>query len=361
MKRRDFLQTAGLAALGTTPAIAAKTGNRPGDRIHWKMVTAWPKNLPGPGVSANRLATLIHDMSDGRLNIKVYAAGELVPALEVFDAVSAGTAEMGHAASHYWAGKLPAVSFFGGVPFGMTANEMNAWFYHGGGLELWREVYAPFDLIPMPAGNAGMQMAGWYRKPINTLADFKGLKIRMSGLGGEVLRRVGALPVTMPVSDVFTALQTGALDAAEFVGPYSDLSLGLYKVAKHYYTPGWNDPGSPLECIINHKAYQRLPKDLQAVVTTACQAMNNDMLAEYTARNAVALKELVDDHQVKLSYLPDTVIDALRDKTAQVLDEIAAENATSGRVYAAYQAFSRQVTGWTIVSDYAYLKARAVD
>jgi TRAP-type mannitol/chloroaromatic compound transport system substrate-binding protein len=361
MKRRDFLQTAGLAALGTTPAIAAKTENRPGDRIRWKMVTAWPKNLPGPGVSANRLATLIHDMSDGRLNIKVYAADELVPALEVFDAVSAGTADMGHAASHYWAGKLPAVSFFGGIPFGMTANEMNAWFYHGGGLELWREVYAPFGLIPMPAGNAGMQMAGWYRKPINSLSDFKGLKIRISGLGGEVLRRVGALPVTMPVGDVFTALQTGALDAAEFVGPYSDLSLGLYKAAKYYYTPGWNDPGSPLECIINQKAYQRLPRDLQSVVTTACQAMNNDMLAEYTARNAVALKKLVDEHQVKLSYLPDTVIDALRDKTAQVLDEIAAKDATTGRVYAAYQTFARQVTGWTAISDYAYLKARAVE
>jgi TRAP-type mannitol/chloroaromatic compound transport system substrate-binding protein len=358
MKRRDFLYTTGLAALGTTPAIADKTATGPGEPIHWKMVTAWPKNLPGPGVGANRLAALIHDMSDGRLRIKVYAAGELLPALEVFGAVSRGTAEMGHAASHYWTGKLPAASFFGGVPFGMTASEMNAWFYYGGGLELWREVYAPFGLIPMPAGNAGMQMAGWYRKPITDVADFKGLKIRMSGLGGEVLRKLGALPLTMPAGDVFTALQTGALDAAEFVGPYSDLSLGLYKVAKYYYTPGWNDPGSPLECLINQQAYQRLPGDLQAVVTTACQAMNNDMLAEYTARNAVALKTLVDDHGVKLSYLPDAVIDAVRDRTAQVLAEIAAKNATTGRVYAAYQKFAQQVSGWTAVSDYAYLRAR---
>lgn len=358
MKRRDFLQTAGLAALATTPAIADKAAREPDARIHWKMVTAWPKNFPGPGVSANRLAALVHDMSGGRLNIKVYAAGELVPALEVFDAVAAGTAEMGHAASHYWSGKIPAVSFFGGVPFGMTASEMNAWFYHGGGLELWREVYAPFGLIPMPAGNAGMQMAGWYRKPINTLADFKGLKIRMSGLGGEVLRRVGALPVTMPVGEVFTALQTRALDAAEFVGPYSDLPLGLYKVAKYYYTPGWNDPGSPVECIINRQAYRRLPRDLQTVVDTACQAMNNDLFAEYKARNAIALKTLVDDHQVKLSYLPDAVIDALRDKTAQVLDDLAGKDATTGRVYAAYRKFAQQVAGWTTVSDYAYLKAR---
>lgn len=358
MKRRDFLQTAGLAALGTTPALADKAAVRPQNQIHWKMVTAWPKNFPGPGVGANRLAKLIHEMSDGRLNIKVYAAGELVPALEVFDAVSAGTAEMGHAASHYWAGKIPAVSFFGGVPFGMTANEMNAWFYHGGGLDLWQQVYAPFDLIPLPAGNAGMQMAGWYRKPISSLSDFKGLKIRISGLGGEVLRRVGAVPVTMPVGDVFTALQTGALDAAEFVGPYSDMPLGLYKAAKYYYTPGWNDPGSPLECIINKQAYGKLAKDLQVIVSTACQAMNNDMLAEYNARNAVALKALVDDHQVKLSYLPDAVIDALRDKTAQLLIELADKDATTGRVYTAYREFAQQVTGWTTVSEYAYLKVR---
>lgn len=358
MKRRDFLQTASLAALAATPALADKTATRPGTQIRWKMVTAWPKNLPGPGVSANRLAALIHAMSEGQLDIKVYAAGELVPALEVFDAVSQGTAEMGHAAPHYWIGKIPAATFFGGVPFGLTANEMNAWFYYGGGLELWREVYAPFDLIPMPAGNAGVQMAGWYRKPVNSLADFKGLKIRMPGLGGEVMNRLGAVSVTTPVSEVFMALQTGALDAAEFVGPYSDLPLGLYKTAKYYYTPGWNEPGSPLECIINQQAWQRLPNYLRTVVSTACQAMNNDLLAEYTARNAIALKALVDNHQVKLSWLPDSVINALRETTAEVLPEIAAKDATSERVYAAYRKFAQQVVGWTAVSEYAYLKAR---
>ncbi len=356
MKRRDFLRTAGLAALGAPPPVTGATTAKA--QIRWKMVTAWPKNFPGPGVSANRLAALIHDMSAGRLKIRVYAAGELVPALEVFDAVSAGTAEMGHAASHYWVGKLPAASFFGGVPFGMTANEMNAWIYHGGGLALWQEMYAPFDLKPMPAGNAGMQMAGWYRKPVDSLADFKGLKIRISGLGGEVLRRVGALPVTMPVGEVFTALHTGALDAAEFVGPYSDFPLGLHRTAKYYYTPGWNDPGSPLECLINLQAFKRLPRDLRAVVVTACQAMNNDLLAEFTARNASALKTLMADHQVRLSFLPDAVIAALRDKTAQVLSEIAENNSLTERVYAAYQKFAQEVLGWTAVSEYPYLKAR---
>ena len=303
MRRRNFLQTAGLAALGTTPAIAATTATRPAGQIRWKMVTAWPKNLPGPGVSANHLAALIHEMSEGRLDIKVYAADELVPVLEVFDAVSRGVAEIGHAASHYWSGIIPAAPIFSGVPFGLTANEMNAWFYHGGGLELWREVYAPFGLVPMPAGNSGVQMAGWYRKPVNSLADIKGLKIRMPGLGGEVMGRLGALSVTTPLSEVFLALQSGTLDAAELVGPYSDLPLGLYKVAKHYYTPGWHEPGTPLECIINQEAYQQLPKDLRAIVATACQAMNNDLYAEYTARNGVALKALIVEHQVILSEL----------------------------------------------------------
>ncbi len=358
MKRRDILKAYGLAALAASPALAEKKSSRSGTRIHWKMVTSWPKNLPGPGVSANRLAEPIQTMSDGRLNIKVYGAGELVPAFEVFDAVSAGTAEMGHSASHYWSGKIPAVSLFGGVPFGMTANEINAWLYHGGGLELWREVYAPFGLIPMPAGNAGMQMAGWFRRPITRVADFKGLKMRISGLGGEVLRRVGVVPVTMAPGEVFTALQTGALDAAEFVGPYSDLPLGLYKVARYYYTPGWNDPGSPLECTINRKAFRQLPEDLQAIVTTACQAMNTDMLAEFTARNAVALRTLIDDHEVELSRLPDTVIETLRDKTREVVTDIASKDAVSESVYAAYRKFARQVIDWTKVSDFAYLQDR---
>jgi len=358
MKRRDFLHTAGLAALGASSASAQDTtGTRP-KQIHWKMVTAWPKNYPGPGVAANRLAARIQDMSDGRLAIKVYGAGELVPALEVFGAVSAGTAQMGHAAAHYWAGKVAAASFFSGVPFGMNAGEMNAWLYHGGGLELWRDTYAPFDLIPMPAGNGGVQMAGWFRKPINSLADFRGLKMRIAGLGGQVLSRVGALPVTMPVGEVFTSLQSGALDAAEFAGPYSDIPLGLYKVAKYYYAPGWQEPSSPIECIVNRQAYQRLPRDLQAIVDSACQAMNNDVSAELTANNASALKTLVDEHGVKLSYLPEPVLEALRDTTAEVLADYAGKDAATRRVYESYQDFAARVSGWTAVSEAGYLQAR---
>jgi TRAP-type mannitol/chloroaromatic compound transport system substrate-binding protein len=358
MKRRVILQAAGLAALGASPAVAEQAKGKASAQIHWKMVTAWPKNYPGAGDAANRLAARIHAMSDGRLNIKVYGAGELVPALEVFDAVSAGTAEMGHAAAHYWTGKVRAAAFFSAVPFGMTANEMNAWLYYGGGLALWREVYAPFDLLPMPAGNGGVQMGGWFRKPIERVEDFRGLKIRMAGLGGAVLRRLGALPVTMPVGEVFTSLQSGVLDAAEFAGPYSDMPMGLHKVAKYYYTPGWHEPASPIECIINRQAYQRIPGDLQVIVDTACQAMTNDVFAELTARNADALRMLVEQHQVNLSYFPEPVIDSLREQTAQVLADYAGKDATTRRVQDSYQQFAQRIAEWTAVADEAYLEAR---
>ncbi|MFT6654556.1 MAG: TRAP-type mannitol/chloroaromatic compound transport system substrate-binding protein, partial [Marinomonas primoryensis] len=211
------------------------------ETIHWKMVTTWPKNFPGLGTGAEALAKNIKAMSNGRLDIKVYAAGELVPALEVFDTVSRGTAEMGHAASYYWKGKVPAAQFFTTVPFGLTALEFNAWIEYGGGLKLWEEIYAPFNLIPMPAGNPGVQMGGWFNKEINSLADFQGLKMRMPGLGGEVLKKVGASPINLPGSEIFTALQTGTIDATEWVGPYNDLAFGLYKAAKYYYYPGWHE------------------------------------------------------------------------------------------------------------------------
>jgi TRAP-type mannitol/chloroaromatic compound transport system substrate-binding protein len=358
MRRRKFLRAAGLAALAAPVARAEQAVGKDAAKIRWRMVTAWPKNYPGTGTAANRLAALIRDMSNGRLDIKVFGAGELVPAFEVFDAVSSGTAEMGHAASHYWAGKLPAAAFFSGVPFGMTANETNAWLYYGGGLDLWRELYRPFGLIPMPAGNGGVQMAGWYRKPIHGMDDFQGLKIRMAGLAGEVLRKAGAVPVLMPLGEVFQALDSGALDAAEFAGPFPDAPLGLYKAAKYYYAPGWNEPASPIECVVNRKTFEALPSDLQSIVTTACRAMNNDFLAEFTAANARALEMLASKHQVKLSNLPTAVIDALRDITKQVLADYIVKDAMARRIYSEYQEFAKTIGVWTAVSEKAYLAAR---
>ena len=249
MKRRDIVRGAGLAAAAAgLAACAPRTAGGPasGDsslRLQWKMVTSWPTNFPGLGTGAAKLAETITQASGGRLTVKVYGAGELVPAFEVFDAVSRGTAEMGHSAAYYWKGKAAAAPFFCAVPFGLNAQEMNGWLYNGGGLELWRELYAPFGLVPFPAGNTGVQLAGWFRKPLATLEDLKGLKMRIPGLGGEVMARVGATPVNLPGAEIFSSLQSGAIDAAEWVGPYNDLAFGLHRAAKYCYYPGWQEPG----------------------------------------------------------------------------------------------------------------------
>jgi len=253
MTRRNFIKTAATAGLLTSTALTASNVHAK-STIKWKMVTTWPKNFPGLGTGANKLAQLITQMSAGRLKVKVYGATELVPAFEVFDAVSRGTAQMGHGASYYWKGKTQAAQFFAAVPFGLNAQEMNGWLYHGGGMELWQELYEPFGLIPAAAGNTGVQMAGWFNKQINSAADLKGLKMRIPGLGGEVLRRAGGTPVSLPGGEIFTSLKTGAIDATEWVGPYNDLAFGLHKAAKYYYYPGWHEPGTTLEALINKKA-----------------------------------------------------------------------------------------------------------
>lgn len=358
MKRRDFIRQAGLAglasgtALGAAPAIAAA-------KIRWKMVTTWPKNFPGLGTGANHLAKLIDEMSDGRIQVKVYGSNELVPPFEIFDAVSRGTAEMGHGAAYYWKGKSEAAQFFSAVPFGLTAQEMNGWLYHGGGMELWTEVYAPFGLVPTAAGNTGVQMGGWFNREINSLADLKGLKMRIPGLGGEVLHRLGGTPVSLSGGDIFTSLQSGAIDATEWVGPYNDLAFGLHKAAKYYYYPGWHEPGTTLECFINKKAFEALPKDLQSIVLNACKIANQDMLAEYTARNNAALHTLVNEHKVQLRRFPDEVISKLKAISDEVVAEIAKKDALSLKVYESFRAYRDQVVAWHDVSERAYLNARA--
>jgi TRAP-type mannitol/chloroaromatic compound transport system substrate-binding protein len=329
------------------------------ETIHWKMVTTWPKNFPGLGTGAESLAKNIKAMSNGRLDIKVYAAGELVPALEVFDAVSRGTAEMGHAASYYWKGKVPAAQFFTTVPFGLTALEFNAWIEYGGGLELWEEIYAPFNLIPMAAGNPGVQMGGWFNKEINSLADFQGLKMRMPGLGGEVLKKVGASPINLPGSEIFMALQTGTIDATEWVGPYNDLAFGLYKAAKYYYYPGWHEPGSAVEAIFNKDAFNALPNDLQAIVRSAVQQANLSMLSEFTARNNAALHTLVNEHQVILKPYPQDLLIALKKASDETLEEVAANDPESQKVYDSFKSFLDSVSEWHDVSERAFINARA--
>jgi len=324
----------------------------------WKLITTWPKNLPGLGTAPERLAQKLKVMSNGRLDIKVYGAGELVGAFEVFDAVAQGTAEMGHGAAYYWRGKIPIAAMFSTVPFGMNAQEMNGWLHYGGGMELWRELYEPFGLVPLASGNTGVQMAGWFNKEINGLADLQGLKMRIPGLGGEVLKRAGGIPVSLPGSEVFTALQTGVIDATEWVGPYNDLALALHTAAQYYYYPGWHEPGPTLEAIVNQQAWQSLPEDLRVMVEMASRAINDDMLSEFTARNNTALRTLIDEHGVELRRLPDDVIAELKTAAADVVAEAAQDNELSQRIYDSYMGFLRDVRAYHEISEQAYINAR---
>jgi TRAP-type mannitol/chloroaromatic compound transport system substrate-binding protein len=329
------------------------------EQFNWRLVTAWPKNYPGLGMAPERIADLVEEMSNGQMKITVYGAGEQVPAFGVFDAVSSGSHQMGHSGGYFWKGKVPAAQFFTGVPFGLTADEINAWTNRGGGLELWREIYEPFNIYPIPAGNTGTQMFGWFNKEINSLEDIKGLKMRIPGIGGEVLKRAGGIPVTLPGGELFTALQTGVIDATEWVGPYNDLTFGFQQTAKYYYYPGWHEPGSMLELLINKDAWNSLPKHLQVIIETASKAVNQDILDEYTARNNKALRELVDVHGVELRRLPDDVIAEFKIIANDILEESAAEDETVNKVYQSYLKFKNEVSEYHKVSEDAFVEARS--
>ena len=350
----------GLAACAPAeePAAANTAGAADTQVYEWKMITTWPKNLPGLGAAPERLAERLRIMSNGRLDIKVYGAGELVGALEVFDAVSQGTAQMGHGAAYYWRGKNPAAAMFATVPFGMNAQEMNGWLRYGGGLELWQELYGKFNLVPFAAGNSGVQMAGWFNKEINSIDDLQGLKMRIPGIGGEVLARAGGVPVVLPGGEIFTALQTGVIDATEWVGPYNDLAFSLHTAAKYYYYPGWHEPGPTLEAFVNKDAWEALPPDLQAMIEVATQAINEDMLSEFTARNNAALDTLINEHGVQLRRLPDDVIAALRASSKEVVAEIAEADPLAKRIYESYMAYLEDVRRYHSISEQAYMNLR---
>jgi len=323
-------------------------------KFNWKLVTSWPKNYPGLGTAPERFAKNVNLMSNGRLTVKVYGAGELVPGFEVFDTVSAGTAQMGHSAAYYWKGKLPAAQFFTAIPFGMNAQEMNGWLHHGGGIELWQDLYKPYNLIPAAGGNTGVQMAGWFKKEIKTVEDLKGLKMRIPGLGGEVLKKLGGLPVSLTGGELFTSLQTGAIDATEWVGPYNDLAFGLNKAAEFYYYSGWHEPGANLEFLVNQDAFNELPKDLQAIVTAAMRVANTDMLDEYTARNNDALEQLVNKHDVKLRKFSPEIMAALKSGMNEVMKEQVAADPKMKEIWQSYQAFYTQAKSYHDISEKEY-------
>ena len=362
MKRRQFV--GGLAAAASVTACSKDAGNGEtaadgsAEQFEWSCVTSWPPRYPGMGMGVENLAARVEAASGGRLKIRVYGGGELVPALEVFDAVSRGVVEMGHDASYYHKGKVDAAQFFTSIPFGMNYLELNGWLYYGGGLALWQELYAPFDLVPIPCGNTGVQMGGWFNKEINSIDDLKGLKMRIPGLGGEVIRRAGGTPVTLPGSEIFTSLQTGTIDATEWVGAYNDVSFGLHKAARYYYYPGWHEPGPGLETIINKDAWASLPADLQAIVEITCQAITTDMVAEYTHGNAYALQQLIDDPDVELRLFPQEVLDFLKSITDEIVAEWIAKDPAAAKIAESYYAFLAKSEYGQRVTEQAYLETR---
>ncbi|MDJ0812485.1 MAG: TRAP transporter substrate-binding protein [Woeseiaceae bacterium] len=364
MKRREFV--GGLAAAAS---VAACTGEEQGcesgavasgETFEWSCVTSWPPKYPGLGIAVNNLAERIEKASNGRLKIKVYGGGELVPPLEVFDAVQRGVVEMGHGASYYHKGKVDAAQFFTAIPFGMNAAELDGWLYYGGGLELWRELYAPFNIVPFPCGNTGVQMGGWFNREINSVEDLQGLKMRIPGLGGEVMQRAGATAWALPGSEIFTSLQTGVVDAAEWVGAYNDVALGLHEAASYYYYPGWHEPSAGLELVVNAEAWATLPPDLQALVGLACQAITTDMLAEYTHGNAQALQQLNDDPNVEVRPFPDDVLRVLKSHTRDIVDEMSAKHPEWKKIAESYYAFLEKSTPNQLATEVANLATRSL-
>ena len=360
MKRRNFLTGAGLAAGATTLASALPRPAIAQDRLEWKMVTAWPKGLPGLGTGAERLAERITKASDGRLNVKVFAAGELVDATGCFDAVSHGQVEMGHDSSSYHIDKLPAAGFFSAMPMGLTAGEHNGWIYFGGGQELWDELYAPFGVKAFLAGNTGAQMGGWFRKEIHSVADLKGLKFRITGHGAQALARLGVEIVPLPNGEIFSNLQSGAIDGAEWVGPYNDLSLGFYKITRLYYWPGFHEPGSATQCMVNKSKFEALPDELKQIVAACCSAENDMMLAEFNGRSPAALASLINEHGVQLKQFPRDVLVAFGVASGEVLQELLERGDDITRqIASSYLRFRQDTMRYTRIAETAFTTARS--
>ena len=326
-------------------------------RFEWKIVTSFPPNLPVNHETVHKFAEDVEIMSRGRLKIHVYAGGELIPALQVFDAVSQGSVELAHSGAYYWAGKVPAAQFMAAVPFGMTPTGIWAWLYGGEGLELWRELYKPFGVVPIPMGNTGIQMGGWFNKKIESMDDLRGLKMRIPGLGGKVLAEAGGNPVLLSAGEIYTALERGTIDATEWVGPLHDVRFGLDRAAKYYYYPGWHEPGTQLELIVNAKAWHELPPDLQKIIESAAAAASLFMYGMMEVENAKALRALKDSGHVELLQFPPDVIRKLSDMTKTALAAEAAKDETFAKILLAYESFRARHREWEAVTEKAYREA----
>ncbi len=371
MKRREFLAKTGMVAAGAAAAVAGLAGcgekkEEPKEMAketpamatqktyEFKMVTTWPANFPVFQVGLDDFAKRVETATEGRIKIKVFAAGELVPAMETFASVSDGTVEMGSGAAYYWAGKLPAAQWFTAVPFGLNAQGMNAWFYSGGGLKLWEEAYAPFNLVPRPIGNTGVQMGGWFNKKLDSMEDFKGLKMRIPGLGGKVFAKAGGTVTLTPGGEIFTNLERGVIDASEWVGPYHDYRLGLPKAAKYYYYPGWHEPGTALEIIFNKKVYDEMPENLRLILDACAAQTNIWQLSEFETHNGEYLEKILADGKTELLQFSPEIMDNLRMLAKEVVAEEAAKDALSTKVNDAFQAFKKRIGMWGQYSEAAY-------
>ncbi len=367
MDRRTFLSGAAVVAAGPASACSQDTGaetppaapavNRNRTR-RLRMVTTWPTGFPGLGSAAERTAQFITEMTGGALEVEVYGAGEIVGAFEVFDAVSNGVADMYHGAEYYWQGRSPAFNFFCAVPLGMTAHEIMAWVEYGGGQQLWEELSGQFGLIAFQAGNSGHQMGGWFKREVNTLEDFRGLRMRIPGLGGSVLRELGGAAVALSGGEIYQSLQSGAIDATEWVGPWNDLAFGFYREAPYYYGPGFHEPGSSLAVGLNRGVWDSLPADQQAVVRAAARAANNQSLAEFTYQNGLALRTLTGEHGVQLREFSDDIWREVGRISEAVVADTANADPLSRRVYESYRDARRLGRDWANVSEAPYYQKR---
>ncbi len=367
MKKRDFIRRAGAASLGALAVGAVscapekleqeQAGINFNKSYRWKMTTTWPPNFPVLGEGCKLFAQWVNQMSGGRMEITVFGGGELIPALEGFDAVSNGAVEMNHGAAYYWGGKLPAAQFFAAVPFGMNAQQMGSWIISGGGLQLWEELYAPHNLIPMICGNTGVQVGGWFNKEINSMADVKGLKMRIPGLGGKVFSQAGGTPVTVSGGEIYTNLERGVIDATEWIGPYHDYQMGLHEVAKYCYFPGWHEPGPVLELLINKDKFLELPSDLQEIIRTAAYRLNRWMMSEFDAKNGAYLSKIIEENKVQIRRFPQEVMDGFRKATDEVLTDLVLKDAWSKKVYEHYQQFRSTIKPWSDISEKEYYQS----
>ncbi len=356
MKRRHLAQAAAIGGVASLATPALSQG-----RIEWRMVTLWPRNLPGPGVAAQRRADRIGALSGGRLTVRLFAAGEVVPAPGAFDAVAAGTADLYHGVPAFWISKSPGIGFFGSFPFGLTAQERQGWMMHAGGQALYDEIYGRFGIKPFITGDSGPQWLGWFRREIRSIEDFRGLRFRTTGLGAEMFRRAGASVVNLPAGEIFAALQSGTIDAAEFLGPFSDAPLGLHQVAKNYYFPGVQEPSSAEEIGINMARWNALPEDLKNVVRFACMSLAEETTTEYDVRHPIALQELVTRHQVVVREAPRDLLIAFGNTAGQMLEELRNhQDPLVKRIADSYAAFRNRSAGYMAQSYGANFNARAL-